>query len=133
MDALVTVDDGSKPARVVNADQLQSTFRHATDEARVRGLLNIAFVTVPAGHVMGIVLGGDESALSFTYDHRNPPYLASRGVATAVEPVLTCYVSYSHHTEFPRHSVIPYGAALAAVQEFAASGSLPGCVQWVET
>ena len=82
---------------------------------------------------MGIVLGGDDSALSFTYDHRNPPYLASQGVTSEVGPVLTCYVSYTHHTELPRSSVIPFSLAFEAAQDFAASGNLRGNVQWVET
>ncbi len=133
MDALVTVDEKREPVRVSGASQLRSTLDEAANDARAHGLLNVAYVTVPAGHVMGIVLGGDDSALTFTYDHRNPPYLASRGTATVVDPVLTCYVSYTHHTELPRYSVIPLSLAMETVQDFAASGTLPGTVQWAET
>jgi len=133
MDALVTVDEKGERIRITSDAELQSTFLRAANDARARGLLNVAFVEVPAGHIMGVVVGGDESALSFTSDHQDPPYLESRGVETGIKPVLTCYVSYVHHTELPRYRVIPYTLALKAVQEFAATGVLPGCVQWVET
>jgi Immunity protein Imm1 len=133
MDILVTIDEQSSPRRVTNSEDLGLVIRQAGDEARARRLLNVIFIEVPERHVIGMVVGGEESALTFTYDHRDPPCLESVGPRPGVDPVLTCYVSYTHYTELPRRCVISYREALRAVDEFASSGKLPSSIQWTET
>ena len=80
-----------------------------------------------------MVVGGDETVLSYTHGHRNPPYYASRGADARSKPVMTCYVGLVHHTEFPRKYVIPFEKGLIAAHEFAESGLLPQSIEWVET
>jgi len=133
MDVLVTIDEKSSPHRVTNSEDLGLVIRQASDEARSRRLLNVIFIEVPERHIMGMVVGGEDSALTFTYDHRDPPYLESVGPQSGTDPVLTCYVSYMRHTELPRSCVISYQEALRAVDEFASSGKLPDSIQWAET
>ena len=43
MDALVTVDEKLEPIRVTDVSQLRSTLHNAANDARARGLLNVAF------------------------------------------------------------------------------------------
>jgi hypothetical protein len=54
-----------------------------------------------------MVVGGDETVLGFDYRHRNPPYYSSRGPSNGEEPILSCQLTFQHHTEFPRKYVIP--------------------------
>jgi hypothetical protein len=132
VDAKVTCEESS-PQRVTSSAAFDVAIRQADVEAKARGLLNVIFIEVPAGHILGMVVGGDESALTFTYNHRNPPYLESVGPVQDSDPILTCYVSYTHPTELPRRCVISFPAAFRAAQEFVTSGNLPASVQWAET
>ena len=59
------------------------------------------------GNVITMVVGGDETVLGFDYGHRNPPYYSSRGPSNGEEPILSCQLTFQHHTEFPRKYVIP--------------------------
>lgn len=70
-------------------------------------MLNVIYIEAANGNALSIVVGCGETVLGFSYGHGNPPYYESRGPAVDDEPVLTGYVSYKHHTEFPRRCVIP--------------------------
>jgi hypothetical protein len=59
--------------------------------------------------------------------------LRAEGIAEGIEPVLTAYVALSHHTEFPRRSVIPWADGIRALHEFVESGELPAAIEWEET
>ena len=76
------------------------------------------------------VVPGRSTVLTFNHANNEPPYLISSGEGDDVEPVLTAYLGLSHHTEFPRRSVISMGQALQAAIEFGLSSEVPGCVQW---
>jgi hypothetical protein len=86
-----------------------------------------------SGFVMGIVLGGSESTLSFGRADGEPPYFASEGSASDDEPVLTTYLDLHHQTELPRWSVISVEAAIDAAKEFLETGVRPTRVRWRET
>lgn len=133
IDVSVRVHDDEEVVRVASSDELDRVLQSAGDEARTRGRLNIIVLEAPNGNELGMVVGGDETVLVFTYGHRNPPYCASRGPAIDARPVMTCYVGLVHHTEFPRTYVIPYATGLAAAHAFAGSGALPSSVAWIET
>ena len=94
--------------------------------------LTIANLHVDNGATFSIVLGGGETVLTFTNGNGNPPYYASRGDSTDIEPVLTCYYLMSHHTEFPRRQVIRIEQGLAAAMEFLLTGLIPAAVEWEE-
>jgi hypothetical protein len=79
-----------------------------------------------------MVVGGCETVLSFEYGHLDPPYYASKGESDDDEPILTCFLTFQHHTEIPRRSVIPYANGMNAVAEFFDSGNLPTCISWEE-
>ena len=84
------------------------------------------------GNIMYLVVGGDETVVAFDYAHRETPYYSSKGPTDADDPVLTAYLAFNHHTEFPRRSVIPMRDGLSAVYEFFETGELPACVVWAE-
>src|SRR5262249_55090135 len=104
--------------------------RSAGEEARARGKLNVIFLETPIGNQLGMVVGGAETVLTFTYGHRGPPYYVSLGTAKGPGPVMTCFVGLAHHTEFRRRYVVPYARGLRAAHEFAETGSLPSSMEW---
>jgi Immunity protein Imm1 len=105
----------------------------ASAEARVRKMLNSVYlVEAISGNILSLVVGGEETVLSFNYGHQDPPYYASGGADARVHPVMTCYVGLVHHTEFPRKYVVPFEKGLIAAHEFAQSGSLPQSIEWIE-
>lgn len=81
---------------------------------------------------VGIVVGSEETVLTFGYAHRNPPYYVSKGTVDEDDAIMTCYVTFNHHTEFPRRYVISFAEGLKAVREFIESGGLPTCIEWTE-
>jgi|RhiMethySRZTD1v2_1073278.scaffolds.fasta_scaffold424344_2 hypothetical protein len=82
--------------------------------------LNIVSIEAENGNTLGVVVGDEESSLSFTYAHLNPPYYASRGNSSGHQPVLTCFLALEHHTEFSREWVIPTQEAFSAAFRAAA-------------
>ena len=133
VDLSISVHDAEPAVRVSTATELERVIRLASEEAQARKMLNIIFLEAANGNHLSFVVGGDETVLSFTYDHRNPPYFASRGVQASTDPIMTCYVGLVHHTEFPRKYVISFERGLTATQEFAESGTLPRSIEWTET
>jgi Immunity protein Imm1 len=95
--------------------------------------VNIISVEAASGNTLSLVVGSDDTVLSFTHGHQNPPYYASHGAEVGGHPVMTCYVGLVHHTEFPRKYVIPFEKGLIATHEFAESESLPQSIEWIET
>lgn len=81
-----------------------------------------------------VVRSSTETVFGFDYGHGNPPYYVSKGISNEVEPVMmTCYLAFAHHTEFPRKFVIiPVADGVEAVKEFIGSGELPTCNTWEE-
>jgi len=132
MSVRVTVREQQEPIVVHDDLQLQAVLAAAEKEASSLQKLNIVSIEAENGNTLGIVVGGPESSLSFSYGHLNPPYYASKGPGQGVEPVLTCFLALEHHTEFPRGSVIPKQQALRAATEFVASPERPKSVEWVE-
>ena len=134
MDLSIVVHDGEEAIRASTAAELNRAIHLAGEEAKVQSMLNIvSLVEATEGNTLSLVVGGDETVLSYTHGHGNPPYYASRGADARSNPVLTCYVGLVHHTEFPRKYVIPFEKGLIAAHEFAESGLLPQSIEWVET
>ena len=114
------------------ADDLDAELSRLALECQEKGRLGLFDLKSPSGFVMGIVLGGTESALSFGRADGEPPYFGSLGPASADEPVLTTYLDLYHHTEFPRWSVISLEAATDAAKEFLETGTRPTRITWRE-
>jgi hypothetical protein len=130
--ALITILGDKPPILVDDGIQLDDALRDAANEARTRGKLGAILIEAANKNCMTMVVGTTETVLSFDYAHRNPPYYASKGNSSEDEPVMTCYLSFAHHTEFPRKFVIPLMDGIAAVKEFVDSGELPTCITWEE-
>lgn len=132
MNTKVTIHDDEPPFIVHNAAQLDDALRLASDEARQRGILCAIRLEAQNGNEISIVLGSEETVLSFDYGHGSPPYYASKGSTDTDTPIMTCYLSFLHHTEFPRKYVIPLAEGIKAVRQFLDSGGLPTCIEWEE-
>ena len=132
MKALITILDDKPPIGVDDGLQLDDALRDAANEARARGKLGAILIEAANKNSMTMVVGSSETVLSFDYGHGNPPYYASKGNSDEDEPVITCYLSFAHHTEFPRKFVIPLMDGIGAVKQFVGSGELPTCITWEE-
>jgi hypothetical protein len=133
MHVLVIIDQDREPIDVTTAAELEHAVHFASEEARMRGMLNVIYIEAPNGDALSVVVGGDETALGFACGHGDPPYYESRGPVADDRPLLTAYVSFRHHTEFPRRCVIPMQMGMSAGKEFVETASLPMCVSWAET
>lgn len=105
---------------------------HLTRECQSKGRLGLFEMKSQSGFVLGIVLGGAESALSFGRADGEPPHFTSEGAASDEEPVLAAYLDLHHPAELPRWSVIPTEAATEAAKEFLETGVRPTRVGWRE-
>lgn len=130
MGALVTIIGEKPPIAVENAAQLEDALRLASNEAKGRGVLGAIVIEAPNKNSMTMVVGGSETVLSFDFADRNPPYLASKGISEQDQPMMTCYLIFAHHTEFPRKYVIPLKDGIEALKQFVSSGELPTCIAW---
>jgi hypothetical protein len=128
----VTIRDNAAPVMVEDATQLDQVLHAAVEEARRRNVLGAIRIEAENGNAMTMVVGSEETVLSFDYGHQKPPYYASKGTCDNVDPILTCYLTFQHHTEFPRKYVIPYADGLKAVGQFLYSGLMPACIKWAE-
>lgn len=122
----------SESLEVRTVADIDRALASATAEACAKGLLNIIELEADNGNTMNIVVGGNQTVLGFRYGHGDLPNYASKGIATEDEPVITAFLSLSHHTEFPRKWVIPLKDGQSALEEFCQSGNLPTCIEWVE-
>jgi hypothetical protein len=77
-----------------------------------------------------MVVGGEETVVTFDLEGEKPAYYASQGASAGDDPSMTCYLTFNHHTEFPRRYGIPFMEGLRAVREFLDSGGLPRCINW---
>jgi len=128
----IRIRDDAEPLTVEDVNQLEKVLDAEAEEARRRGVLGAVLLEAANGNVVMMVVGGDETVLGFDYGHHNPPYYSSRGASNADEPMLTCFLTFQHHTEFPRKYVIPVTDGVKAVRQFLDSGDLPTCINWEE-
>lgn len=128
----VTIHEDQPKISVESGEELDAVFSVAADESRARGMLNIVFIEAENGDSIGLVIGGDETVVSFNYGHGDPPYYVSRGFSADDDPILTAYISFQHHTEFPRRWVVPAAAGRLATHEFLQTGTLSQCIEWEE-
>lgn len=128
----ITTHGDKEPMTALDGNQLNAVLDAASDEARSKNLLSVVVLYAENGNSITMVVGGSETVLGFDYGHRNPPYYASKGESDDDEPTLTCFLTFQHHTEFPRRSVIPYANGMNAVAEFFDPGTLPTSITWEE-
>ncbi len=129
----IQIREGETPLTVRDATQLDEALGHAAEEARKLGTLGAVLIEAENGKVLTMVVGGDETVLGFDdYDGQNLRCYASRGASDADEPMVTCYLTMHHHTEFPRKNVISQFDGVKAVRQFLDSGALPTCINWEE-
>lgn len=132
MQLRVTIHDNAEPATAADRNQLETILKSASDEAQAKNMLGAVILEAENGNLITMVVGGQETVLGFEFDHLEPPYYASRGESDEDQPVLTCFLTFEHHTEFRRRNVIPYADGLKAVAEFLDSGELPTYINWEE-
>jgi Immunity protein Imm1 len=121
------------PERIINSvEALDATLDEASSEARAVGRLNIVLLSAPNRDWLSLVVGGNETVVSFNCGHGDPPYYASVGVAYTDAPGLTAYVGLEHHTEFSRRWVVPTDAGRQAAREFLVTGERPNSLVWEE-
>lgn len=124
---------GTRSDRFIKtADDLELELSRLARECQDMGRLGLFEMKSQSGFVMGMVLGGAESALSFGRADGEPPHFASEGPASDDEPVLTTYLDLHHHTELPRWSVISMESATDAAKEFLETGVRPTRIAWRE-
>jgi len=128
----ITTHDGKEPITVQDRNQLNAVLEAASEEARAKNLLSVVILYAEDGNSITMVVGGSETVLNFNYGHLHPPYDASKGESDDDEPKLTGFLTFHHHTEIPRRSVIPYENGMTAVAKFLDSGKLPTCINWEE-
>jgi hypothetical protein len=122
-------ETGTEIKRMSHLDKLMAK---ASKQAKHEDILSIIFLMADNRNRLGVVVGADETVLHFLYDHENPPYDVSKGEQDIDEPIMTCFLLFDHHTEFPREYVIPFDKGLLAIHEFYESSTLPTGIEWVE-
>ena len=115
---------------VVTSNDLEEVLQDAAREAQTKGMLGIIFLYAPNKDQLSLVVGGNETVLGFNYGHGDPPYYASVGETDEVEPVLTAFVGFDHHTEFPRRWVVSMARGRTAAFEFLETGLRPISIEW---
>jgi hypothetical protein len=128
MTVRVRIHDNTVPTTVNDANQLLAVLTAASEEARTKNMLAAVMIEAGNGNFITMVVGGEETVLGFDYGRPNAPYYASKGVSDDDDPIMTCYLTFQHHTEFPRKFVIRYVDGLKAVTQFLDSGELPMCI-----
>jgi hypothetical protein len=128
----VTIHEKEPTLTADGLDNLDEIISAATEQAKSRGLISVILLNDENDNQLGLAVGGEETVLSFTYGHGNPPYYASKGNLDVEGPVFTCFLLYEHHTEFLRKYVIPLQLGIRACHEFYRTRKLPSCVAWVE-
>ena len=127
-----SIHDRAPQQVLSDVEALEAALNEASVEARANGRLNIVILCAPNRDWLSLVLGGEETVVSFNYGHGNPPYYASVGDAQTDEPVLTAFVGLEHHTEFPRRWVVPAAVGRQAAREFCTTGERPISLRWEE-
>ena len=127
----ITILDDAPPLTVTDGSQLDEVLQRASEEARRRRVLGAILIEADTGNLITMVVGGEETVLGFDYGNQGF-YYASRGTSDADAPLMTCFLTMQHHTEFPRKYVIPVGDGVKAVKQFLDSGDLPTCINWEE-
>jgi hypothetical protein len=125
-------EDGPSVA-IRDATHLDEVLKTASEEARTRDKLNGVIIESNEGNRLLLVVGGEETVLVFNYSGEDPPYYASKGASNKDEPLMTCFITFQHHTEFSRQHVIPFTEGVRAVHEFLATDDLPRCINWEES
>jgi hypothetical protein len=128
----ITVRENEFPVELQDVVSVNEVISSASEEACAKGLLNIISVEADNGNYLTLVVGGDETVLGFNYGHQDPPYYVSKGKDEGDEPMMTAYIAFRHHTEFPGKRVLPIQEGMLAVHEFCETGELPRCIEWTE-
>ena len=128
----VLVEESEPETMVRTVRELEEALSHASFGAKQAGLFNIVTLTAPNGDWMSLVVGGDETVVSYNHGHGDPPYYASLREADSDDPAFTAFVSLKHHTEFPRRWVVPMSSGWQAAAEFLETGRRPTNLRWVE-
>ena len=128
----VQLHEKEPPIQVGASSELDDILTGAVQRAKTQGLLSCILLIHANGSSLSLVVGGDETAVTFTNSDREPPYLVSKGALRASKSVLTCFLLYEHHTEFSADKVVSYEAGLRAAHEFFDTGNLPTTIDWVE-
>jgi hypothetical protein len=133
MSLRITIREDESPLVVEDANYLDEVLNTASEEARTREKLNGVIIESNKGNRLLLVVGTEITVLVFNYGGEDPPYYASKGASNNDEPLMTCYITFQHHTEFSRRHVIPFAEGVRAVHEFLDTDDLPRCINWEES
>jgi hypothetical protein len=128
----VTIHEKEPSIIIVGLDQLDEIIAKAGERAKSKNFSSVILLNDDNDNQLGLAVGGNETVLTFTYSHGDPPYYVSKGKLDVEEPVFTCFLLFEHHTEFLRKWVIPVESGIAACHQFYNTGGLPSCIEWVE-
>jgi hypothetical protein len=117
---------------VQTKEELDKFISRAEADAHEKNILSVIFLKAENGNELGLTVGGCESVLTFESIGSKRSFLASKGISNSDHPLLTVYVNFNHHTEFPQKYVIPYENGIKAAYEFFQTNELPSCIEWTE-
>ena len=126
----IIIRENTPPIEVNGLTHLDQLIIAASKQAKDEEILSIIFLNADNSNQLGIVVGGDETVLGFNYNNQDQLYCASKGKQNCDDPIMTCYLLFQHHTEFPRKYVITLDNGLKAVHEFYEFNTLPNCIEW---
>ena len=126
----ITTHEEQPRETVSGMSSLDDILYTASEESRIRKMLNGIILEAENGNTLLLVVGSEETVLIFNYGGPDPPYYASKGNSDDDDPMLTCYITFQHHTEFPRRYVIPFVEGLKAARQFLGSDDPPACITW---
>jgi hypothetical protein len=130
MQLWITIRAEESPIMVRDVVQLEDALGSASEQAQTTHLLGAILLEVENGNVMMMVVGSEKTVLGFDYDGQGGLNYATEGRSNEAEPIMTCFLHFQHHTEFPRRYVIPLEDGMRAATQFLDSGELPTLVSW---
>jgi hypothetical protein len=126
----ITTCEDHPPLTVEDLSHLDEMLYAASEEARTRKTLNGVVMEADNGNTLLMVVGSEETVLIFNYGGPYPLYYASKGASDNDDPMMTCYITFQHHTEFAHKYVISFADGVKAVHQFLDCDDLPACINW---
>jgi len=111
--------------------ELHAALTIAEEEADRAGTMGLVDFEAANGNRLSMLVGGEETALSWRYPGDTEPRFLSQGDPSATGGI-PCSRDFNNRVDCPRWSLIPRADGLAALDEFAASNEIPEAVQWAD-
>jgi hypothetical protein len=111
--------------------ELHAALTVAEEEADGAGAMGLVDFEAANGNRLSMLVGGEDTALSWRYPGDTEPRFLSQGDASATGSV-PCSRDFNNRIHCPRWALIPRAEGLAALDEFAASNEIPENLQWAD-